>query len=254
MPSVRRTEVVCLVLLVAMILAAPAYAFDEVFQQTYPLSAGGSVELRNVNGSVQVSGWERDEVEVYALKSSRHDPGELKRVSIEVEAGKDSVGIQTRYPHDDGVEVYVEYHLRVPHRVQLNHLSTVNGAVRIFGVDAVGVLRSINGDIEVYDSAGRLSARTTNGNVRMELHQLDANGETSIETVNGSVLLSLPAGSGAELEVRSMNGDFRSEHPVTVHSTLGAREFRGRMGPGGSPLRIRTVNGGIRVAIARPVV
>ncbi len=209
------------------ILAAPGFAVDEVFQQTYPLPEGGAFQLQNVNGSVQVSGWERDEVEVYALKS----------------------GLQ-----DEGVEVSVEYHIRVPRHVELRRVATVNGTVRVFGVEAVGELRSVNGNIEVFDSAGRLSARTTNGNVRMELHRLDTGGPLTVETVNGSVVIALPPDTDAELDLRSLNGDFRSELPLTLQGSLGPREVRGRLGLGGSPLRIRTVNGGIRVVTMRPTV
>src|SRR3989442_15862663 len=70
------------------ILAAPGFAVDEVFQQTYPLPEGGAFQLQNVNGSVQVSGWERDEVEVYALKSGLQGHRDLQR-SEERRVGKE---------------------------------------------------------------------------------------------------------------------------------------------------------------------
>ena len=248
----RRAALGLVVVAAAAILAAPGFAFDDVFQQTYPLPAGGSFELQNVNGSVMVSGWEREEVEVYAKKSARQNQGDLKRVSIEVAALADGVSVQTRYPQDAGVEVYVEYHIRVPQRVQLRRVATVNGSVNVFGVEAAGELRAVNGDVEVYDSIGRLSARTTNGNVRVELRQLEAGGPVTLETVNGSVVLGLPADAGADLEVRSLNGDFRSEIPAVVQNSQGPREFRVRLGSGGTPVRIRTVNGGIRVVALRP--
>jgi DUF4097 and DUF4098 domain-containing protein YvlB len=139
-------------------------------------------------------------------------------------------------------------------RVRLDRIATVNGTVRVSGVEATGELRSVNGDVEVFDSSGRLSARTTNGNVRMELRPPEPGGSMAVETVNGSVVLALPAGAGAELDVRSVNGDFRSELPVTVEGALDFRGFQGRLGPGGSLIRIRTVNGGIRVVAARPTV
>ena len=236
------------------ILAAPGFAVDEVFQQTYPLPEGGAFQLQNVNGSVQVSGWERDEVEVYALKSGLQGHRDLQRVNIEVQARSDSVTVQTHYPSDEGVEVSVEYHIRVPRHVELRRVATVNGTVRVFGVEAVGELRSVNGNIEVFDSAGRLSARTTNGNVRMELHRLDTGGPLTVETVNGSVVIALPLDTDAELDLRSLNGDFRSELPLTLQGSFGPREVRGRLGLGGGPLRIRTVNGGIRVVTMRPTV
>lgn len=234
--------------------AVPSFAFDEVFQQTYPLPAGGTFQLQNVNGTVQVTGWERNEVEVRAVKSAKRDPRDAQRVRIEVETSADSVSVATRYPQDGGVEVVVEYRVRVPHRVVLKRVATVNGAVRISGVDAAGELRSVNGNIEVFDSSGGLSAYTTNGNVRMELEGLDPDGPMSIETVNGSVVLGLPVGIGAELDARSVNGDLRSELPLILQGTHGSREFRGRLGPGGSTIRIRTVNGGIRVVTTRPTV
>ncbi len=250
----RRAILGLVVVTAAAVLTTPVFAADEVFQQTYALPAGGTFELQNVNGAVLVSAWERNEVEVYAKKSTEGDPRDLGRVSIEVNARPDAVVVQTRYPQGDGVEVSVEYHIRVPQRVELRHVGTVNGAVLVFGVDAAGELRSVNGNVEVYDSTGRLNVRTTNGNVRVELRGLDPGNPISVETVNGAVVLALPPNAGAELDVRSLNGDFRSELPVTLQGSLGAREFRGRLGAGGNPIRIRTVNGGIRVVTTRPMV
>ncbi len=250
----RRAILSVVVVAAAAILAAPGFALDDVFQQTYPLPAGGSFELQNVNGAVVVSGWEREGVEVYAKKTTQGNPRDLERVRIEVNARPDSVSVQTRYPQGDGVAVSVEYHIRVPRRVELRQVATVNGAVRVFGVEGAGELRSVNGNVEAYDSAGRLSVHTTNGNVRVELRQLDAGNPISVETVNGSVVLALPGDAGAELDARSLNGDFRSELPLTLQGSLGVREFRGRLGSGGSPVRIRTVNGGIRVVATRPTV
>src|SRR5947209_12821132 len=78
------------------ILAAPGFAVDEVFQQTYPLPEGGAFQLQNVNGSVQVSGWERDEVEVYALKSALQGHRDLQRVNIEVRSEEHTSELQSR--------------------------------------------------------------------------------------------------------------------------------------------------------------
>lgn len=238
----------------ALLAAAPCFAFDDVFQQTYPLPAGGSFLLQNVNGSVEVRGWDRNEVEVHAVKSARRNPRDLGRVQIEVKAQADSVSVETHYPQDDGVDVSVEYRVRVPRRIRLNHIGTVNGAVRVFGVEATGDLRSVNGNVEVQDSSGRLNARTTNGNLRVELRQLAPGGPMSLESVNGSIVLALGAEANATLEVRSVNGDFRSESPVMLEGALDSRQFHGKLGGGGDTIRIRTVNGNIRLLALRPIV
>lgn len=236
-----------------MVLAPPCYAFRQEFDQTYPLDPGGSVEVRNVNGSVEVNGWDRHEVEVRAVKTAERREADLARVTIEVAAKPSSVAVTTRYPQDDGVEVAVNYAIRVPHGARLALVSTINGTLRISGIENTGALRAVNGNIEVYDSAGPVAAHTTNGNVRLELRRVEAGG-ASAETTNGSIVLALPPGSNAGLEARSFNGDFQSELPLRVEGALRPREVRGRIGGGGGPVLLRTINGGIRVVVLRSTV
>ena len=235
-------------------LSAPAFADDQIFDQTYPLPQGGTFMLENVNGSVQVDGWERDDVEIRAIKTAHRNREDLDRVKIEVETQPGEVAVRTRYPQGTGVDVSVDYRVRVPSRVLLAGVETVNGSVAVRGVDGSGRLRSVNGNVEVLDSSGRFSARTTNGNLKLELRHLPEGAPMALETVNGSVVLALPSDAQAALNVRSMNGDFHSDLPVVTQGTFSVRAFRGRLGSGGSEISIRTVNGGIRVLLERPSV
>jgi DUF4097 and DUF4098 domain-containing protein YvlB len=112
----------------------------------------------------------------------------------------------------------------------------------------------VNGNIEVYEGGGSVHARTTNGNVHLELsHFLDEKG-TAAETTNGSVLLALPQTTQANLEARSLNGNFYSELPFSQEATLRPREMRGKLGKGGAPIRLNTINGGIQIVILRSTV
>jgi hypothetical protein len=234
--------------------AAPAMELDEWFEQRHPLPAGGAVSLQNVNGSVLIEAWDQEQVEIRALKTVRGEPAELDAVRIEVEAARDRIRVATRYPEDQGVEVMVSYHLRVPRNVRLDGVLTVNGNIRVHGVAGAGTLRTVNGNIEVVDGAGSFSARTMNGDVRLELLRLFGSEAAAVETVNGSVVLALAEDADAELEVDNVNGDFRSELPLVLLTSADGAALRGRLGRGGKNLRLRTVNGGIRVVAARPIV
>lgn len=237
-----------------VLCAAPVFALDQVVEKRYPLAPGSGLELTNINGSVRIDAWERDVVEIRAVKSTRRDPSDLDRVQIEIRSGADGLTVHTRYPEDAGVDVSVDYHLRVPARVRLTRIETVNGNLRVAGVEGTGRLRSVNGNVELYDGAGRFSARTTNGNVRIELRRLEAGAPMALETVNGSVVIALPPDAGAELDVSSSNGDFLSELPLVAERADTGGGFRARLGRGGGLLQVRTVNGGIRVVTARPSV
>jgi putative adhesin len=223
---------------------------NEVFVKTLPLPAGGSFVLENVNGSVQVEGWDRDEVEVRAVKSTATDWRDLDQVKIDVETNPGEVAVHTRYPKGQGAQVAVEYHIRVPYRVLLGSVETVNGSVVVKGVEGSGALRSVNGNVEVTNSSGRFNAKTTNGDLRLELNELLDGGPMDIETVNGSVVLGLPSNARANLKVLSMNGDVTSEVPVTsTAAPPAARAFRAHMGTGGGDISVRTVNGGIHLLV-----
>jgi len=156
------------------------------------------------------------------------------------------------------VEVAVEYVIHVPHSAHVEHVGTVNGTLRIAGVDMIEDLHTVNGNIEVYEGGGSVHAHTTNGNVHLELAHLgatrDEKGEATAETTNGSLLLAVPSDVQANLDARCLNGNFSSELPLALESSLHPREIHGKLGKGGAPIHLRTVNGGIRVVVLRSTV
>src|ERR1700746_1058207 len=228
--KLRKMIVPAMALVWALAVAAvPGFAISKEFNQSYPLQPGGAFDLQNVNGTVEIQGWDKDVVEIHALKTAKLKESDLERVSIEVSANAGGVSVATRYPQNEGVEVAVEYKINVPSAAKLEHLRTVNGNIEVSGADST------------------VHARTTNGNVRLELSHVHGVGGTLAETTNGSVVLALPANSQADLEARCLNGNFLSELPVEMQNTLKPREMRGKLGQGGAPIKLHTVNGGIRV-------
>jgi len=251
----RSVSLSALFMLVLAAISAPTcLAISKEFNQTYPLQPGGSFELQNVNGTVDVQGWDRDTIEVHAVKTAKHRESDLDLVSIDVDVKPGVVSVATRYPQNEGVEVAVEYTVHVPHYAHVEHLGTVNGTLRVAGIERVEDLRTVNGNIEVFEAGGSVHARTTNGNVHLELlHVQDKDGAIA-ETTNGSLLLAVPADTHADLETKCLNGNFFSELPVAFESTLKPREMHGRLGRGGAPIRLHTVNGGIRLVALRSTV
>jgi Putative adhesin len=239
---------------VGMVWGARAFGISKDYDQKFPLQPGGTFELQNVNGAVEVQGWDRNEVEVHAVKTAKQRESDLDRVSIDVEAKPGVVSVSTRYPQDEGVEVAVEYTIHVPHCAHLERVATVNGTLRVTDVENIEELRTVNGNIDVFEGAGALHAHTTNGNIHVEMAHATAKNGMVAEAMNGSVMLALPSDTQADLETKCLNGSFYSELPVKMESTLNPREMHGRIGNGGPSIRLRTVNGGIRIAVYRSTV
>jgi len=218
------------------------------------LRPDGSFELSNVNGTVRIEGWDKDEVEVRAVKTTPDQESLLDLVAIDIDAKPDALSISTRYPQEEGVEVAVDYVIHVPRRAQLSHISNVNGTLRVVSSDSIGELHTVNGNIEVYEGSGNVHAHTTNGNVYLELKRPADEHGASAETTNGSVLLAIPADLPADLEARCMNGNFSSELPLVMKGAEQPRIVHGKLGRGGAPIHLGTVNGAIRVIALRSTV
>jgi len=67
-----------------------------------------------------------------------------------------------------------------------------------------------------------------------------------VETTNGGVTLNVPSGYSAALEVGTVNGGIRSDFPTAAPDRRG-RTLRATLGSGGPLLKLRTVNGGVRI-------
>src|SRR5579883_1858124 len=69
----------------------------EEFHQTYALSPNGRVNLQNINGAVKITGWDRNEVKIDAVKRA-YTPERLKEAEIAVETSPDALRVKTKYP------------------------------------------------------------------------------------------------------------------------------------------------------------
>jgi DUF4097 and DUF4098 domain-containing protein YvlB len=233
-------------------------ALSEEFHQTYPITADGRIELDNINGSVHISGWDRNEVKVDAVKYA--DTKErLEEAKIEIESGQDYVSIRTRYPgHDNNWDwgshnnpASVEYTLTVPRTARLDEIKLINGALDISGVAGEVRASCINGRLEARDLAGRAKLSTING--RMDAHFAQLSGQDiELNSVNGSVELTIPSDSNAEVEASTVSGGISNDFGLHVnHHRFVGHDLRGEIGTGGAHIRLSDVNGRIEIQHAQ---
>lgn len=219
----------------------------ETWTARYPLAAGGRVAVTNVQSSIWVEGWDRDEVELTVWKTAAGTGALLAEVEIAVEPRLDSLTVRTLYPGQSDRPVRVDYRLRVPRQVRLEGLHTVNGNIRVRDLEGSVEARTLNGDIEQTGIAGSVVARTVNGDVSLALRALpDPGGTLELETINGDLNLLLPPQANAELELSTVAGRIESALLLPTRGAAGT-PLRVRLGRGGLRVRLRTVRGIIRV-------
>jgi hypothetical protein len=153
----------------------------------------------------------------------------------------------------DGPMVFTDEHwattllLDVPRDTRLA-LNTHNGAISIEAFRGTANMRTENGSISLRDVGGDLKGYARNGSLRVELSGSRWEGAgLDLETRNGGVRLSLPAGYSAELETGTVNGRVEIDFPVMIYAGL-ERRFTTTLGSGGPKIRAVTTNGAVRVS------
>lgn len=234
-------------LLLAMLAALPAGAeVHEQWQRIVPLNANGSFSLQNINGQVTVLGWERNTVEIDAIKSA-DSASKLSEARIELNGSGYSVDVETRYTnHHHNNPARVDYMVRVPRGARISKLESVNGNVKIDSMHGRIYAHTVNGKLEVWNAASDLELTAVNGEIKATLTRGN-HGVTRLNAVNGNVILGLPVGINARLKISSTNGKIQSELPVSV-----ARPKYGpgmsvntMLGSGKAIIDLATVNGNI---------
>lgn len=196
--------------------------------------AGTRLEVHDMNGSITVRTWARNEVRVVAEHS--------KKDQVDIEYGgavlKVSASGRRGIPRD------VDYQITVPAAMDLTlggiyadvsvegstgriSVETVQGDVEVRGGRSLVTLQSTDGDVTATGVQGRLEANSTNGTVTIE----DAEGEVYVEGVNGDISMR---------DIRSGN--------VDVTTVNGSIEYHGTVQDDGT-YRLSTHNGDVTMTV-----
>jgi DUF4097 and DUF4098 domain-containing protein YvlB len=222
--------------------------FTEEFHRTVPLSADGRISLHNINGGVTITGWERNEVQIDAVKKADSQQ-KLQEATIEVESSSNSVDIRTKYPEgrNHNNPASVTYELHVPRTARLDGINLVNGSLTIsqFGGEVRAEL--VNGSSTIHDLAGRTEISSVNGSVQAFYSSLENVKEVRLKSVNGAVKLGLPSSPNADVSVSTVNGGISTDFPLTVEGKFMSHHIDGKLGSGGTRIEISNVNGSVHI-------
>lgn len=264
MPQLFTRITFAALLLVPAALAAQDRQSSRDFQLTERIPEGQWIRVRNLNGDVRVRSASGDKVEVVATKSWRR--GDPKDVRIEVtKAGDGSILVcalwtdnarctESGYEsHNDGWhrgdrnnDVAVDFEVRVPKGVKVGMWS-VNGGVSVDGVTNEVRAGTVNGSVDAVSTGGPVQAKTVNGSVHATMGRLDGSEDLTFETVNGTVVAEFTGDIDADIDLRTVNGRFQTDWPVTISGRIDPKHLRATLGKGGRRIRLSTVNGNVEL-------
>jgi hypothetical protein len=222
------------------------------FHQSYQLLGGAKVEVRGINGAVDIETAAGSAAEVNIIRSARtRDDLEFRKVIVE--PTPNSLVIRGDNEHDRSIgrnrEVRQRVVLRLPRAIDLN-VSGTNGRVNVGEVEGPVRLSGINGKVEVAQALGYSDISGINGRVKITISQLGERG-IHVSGINGGVELLFSEELNADLDVTGINGSVNTDVAnVTVFGKLDRQNFHAKIGSGGSPIKVSGINGHVKLARA----
>jgi DUF4097 and DUF4098 domain-containing protein YvlB len=236
-------------------LAVEPDELREEFHHTYPLSANGRVSLRNVSGTVRITGWDRSEVRVDAVKRAARRE-RLAEAEIRVEPSADSIRIWTKYPDRitrDDKDRYdnaasVDYTLSVPRGARLDSVELVSGSLEITGV--VGDVRAstVSGRFKATGLAGEAKLSTVSAPLEATFDRVVELKPITLNSVSGAIALTLPSDVQGQLRANTLSGPITNDFGLEAQrGDYIGHELYGQLGKGGAQIRLNTVSGRINI-------
>ncbi|MFN0119382.1 MAG: DUF4097 family beta strand repeat-containing protein [Blastocatellia bacterium] len=241
------------ILRLALLLLPLALFSREVFAQagkdlheSYDLNPGGVITIRNVSGSIQVTGWDEKKVRVDAvITASRAEDRE--KVRIQVTTAPDRLEITTVYGTENerrgNYRASVNYKVTIPRGAHLDSVSSVSGDISVTGVNGRVTLATVSGDVTARDIGGALRMRTVSG----DASAMDLRAEASVTTTSGNARVERAA---ARVSARSVSGEVNVSEvagdleAASVSDDLVARGVEGRAS-------LSNISGNIRASALR---
>jgi hypothetical protein len=221
--------------------------YKENFQYSHALQPGGRISVENLNGAVEIQGWEKDGVDITGTKYASTEQV-LNAMKVDVIASGDTVRIRTVSPSGHRGNHGARYMIRVPYRTALERITTSNASIRVDSVEGDARLKTSNGAVRVFRLKGPVEVETSNGSVEIMEHS----GAVVAHTSNGAIRADNVRG---DFEATTSNGsitarltDPEAGRPVKLESSNGSitltmdalRE---------NPLRLSTSNSSIELRL-----
>jgi DUF4097 and DUF4098 domain-containing protein YvlB len=260
-----------------------AQSFKEHISKEFTLSEDPSSQtlfIYNINGFIKVEGYagakvllEVDET-ISADDNITLETGK-KEFRLGFEQKTDSIITYIAEPFDSrphqhwnynrpeiNYRYQVDYTVKVPSTINL-HISTVNdGMITIGNVNGVLNINNVNGAISVTNAKGTTNVRTVNGDIAIN-YLVNPPEQSSYNTINGNIDIRYQSDLSADLQFKSMHGDFFTDFPETEILPASASKKQEnkngqtiykinkiplvRYGKGGKVFKFETINGNVYI-------
>lgn len=252
----------CFWLLCALPLAA--HASDESIDRKVAADANGEVVISNVSGTIEVRGWDRNEVQVTGTRGSGVE-------RVDVDSSKGRTVIKVVLPRGNSHDGDADLEVSVPKGSSVE-VAAVSADVSSRGVLGTQRLKSVSGEVtadisgtesEVSSVSGDVTVRGDGKPISLRVRSVsgsldltNAAGRLDVVTVSGDARVHM--GDATEVRGRTTSGNLEVSGKLTRDGRVDVEGVSGDISlrlsaPGGLALEIESFSGDIEGCLAENV-
>lgn len=260
---------------------APAPLQSKEFRKTVEVQSGGDFRLETDKGSVRLTSWNNNQVEIFArIEAPENESAEYGREAVEgarIDISGDGRGLTVRsnfdgVPNKGGVLNHskslpnIHYEIRAPRNLNLHievdrsklDVQGFNGRIRLQTDRSPLVASDLEGDVQITMDRGSVDSSNLRGSLKVDADRsngqfraLRLSGDSSIEIDRGSFDLGLSASQGLSIVANlSKRSGFSSDFEVARAGLARGRDnksFEGTINGGGPKLAIDSDRGTVNL-------
>jgi DUF4097 and DUF4098 domain-containing protein YvlB len=251
----RSASILVMALALCFVHAMPALA-TRTIDETHRAAKDADISIETIEGSVTVTGWNRNEVKITGTLSDRVEElevtGDDKQLTIKIHHNKSVTSVregsqlQIQVPVGSRLEIAtVSAEISVDQTEGALEVMTVSGGIVVRGQPATVRAKTVSGRIDVDASADRVSLSCISGTitvagVRQHLTckavsgdvQIQAGKELSMltcEAVSGNITIEGPIERQAEWDLSTHSGNVTVDLSGKVDARFQLKTFSGRI-------------------------
>jgi DUF4097 and DUF4098 domain-containing protein YvlB len=199
----------------------------ETVDRSFPMGPGGELRLNNFSGKVVITGSNRGDVAIHAVRRATRERLQGIRLDIQAEGSRIKIEANKRDEswdrHNDNV-VETDFEIEVPE-------------------DAILDINVFSSDVRITNVRGRQKVHTFSGAVTLR----DAGGPIDAETFSGDIDVELASNVSGRIDFDTFSGDLRSDRPMAYQSG-NRRGAHGEIGSGGAnTFKFHTFSGDVHI-------
>jgi len=245
-----RHAVIALALCALAAPAAQAQTETEHVDRSVRLEPGGTLKLKTFSGRVTITGMDRQDVAIDAVRRAPRE--RLNRIHLDIHSEGSTVVVEANHrdrsdwsDRDNVVET--DFDIKVPRRTNLDvtgfsspiDVKDVEGSHKVSTFSSHMRLDAVTGSIKAHSFSGSVDIRASGWQDRQSI---------DVDTFSGSIVVRVPDSARGSVTFNSFSGQLTSDLPLTLR-TSGRRSLRATLagGDSGGGLTLKTFSGNVRI-------